>query len=96
MRTPGPEDIIGDGEFILQKAKRVYEVRPQRSQSGHRNRDVLPSGKSLLQRSVSVGLRLGRTGPRESESERVEQVWRENVALLDGGVLICRAVSSRP
>ena len=96
MRTLGPEDVIRDREFVLQKAKRIHKVRAQRGQPVHRNCDVLSSGKGLLQRSIGVRLRLGRTGPGEGESERVEEVGREDMALLDGGVLICRAVESRP
>src|SRR2546427_4944146 len=96
MRTLGPKDVVGDGEFVLQKAKRIHEVRAQRRQSVHRNCDVLSSGKGLLQGSMSVRLRLGRIRPGEGESEGVEEVRREDMALLDGGVLICRAVESRP
>src|SRR5215475_9868994 len=96
MRPSRRDEIIRQREFVLQEPKRIDEVRSERGQAVHTDCNVLTAGKSLLQRSICVRLRLCCVRPGECESEGVEQRSREDMPFLNSGVLIGGAVESRP
>ena len=96
MGALGPQHVVGKSEFVLQKPEGIHEIGAKRRQPVHCDRDVLPAGKGSLQGSILVRLSLARMRPGKGESERVHQSRREDVALLNRRILVCRAVISGP